>query len=207
MRLARPFVLLTALLAALLSWPTGAGAAPALTITRSQVPGETGFTARLSGFEPSEAIALQLVASGATPQTLDLPTVTILADGTYTLSILSTGLLGGEYTLTARRGTAVVASATFNVPLRATPTRPPIVATPTRSVPMPPPTGNGGDLPGLPNTGGGGGDTSSMSMLPKIPLLALFTGVAFLAFRNRARRVIAVRVAAQTSQNGRPDGL
>jgi len=204
MRSARPFALLAALLAALLVWPTVAGAAPAITIARSQTPGETGFTARLTGFEPGEAIALQLAASGTPPLALDLPPITILVDGTYTLSILSTGLTGGEYTLTARRGASIVASATFSVAIRATPTRPPIVATPTRAMPTPPPTGDGGYLPGLPNTGGGG--AHSTPIVPGIPLLAFAAGGVFLIWRGRARRLTAAQAKIRAGQNERHDG-
>lgn len=146
------------------------GAAPALAITPSQGQLGTTFVAQLSGFTPLEVIALRLTVLSGTERSLDVPKVTIKEDGTYTLSISSLLVQPGDYRLSALRQGEVVTSARFTVTAAATPTRSPSSATVTRPrptgtsgpfptatlvPPAPPPTGNGGNLPGLPNTGGG----------------------------------------------------
>lgn len=213
MRSARPFVLLAALLVALLVWPTGAGAAPALTITTADSAGATTLTARLTGFTPQETIDLQLGTTESTPRILEIPGIVIGADGSYTLSLIPLGLPAGAYTLTALRGTAVVASVRFAVTARATPTRaaatptrapittvpptaaPPTPVAPTAVAPTPPATGSGGALPGLPNTGGGAGNgpaarTWSFAVLAAFVVVAGFCIVGGLWRRPRLVRAI-----------------
>ncbi|MFN8540170.1 MAG: hypothetical protein U0232_22160 [Thermomicrobiales bacterium] len=144
-------------------------AAPSLTIEPSRGQVGTSFVANLAGFTPGESIGFRLTAETTPSRTLDVPTVTIRADGGYRLDITSLLLPAGGYTLVALRQGAVVASAGFTVTAPPPPT--PRPSTPTRAVPVPtatrvpviptavpptvPPTGNGGYLPGLPNTGGG----------------------------------------------------
>ncbi len=191
MRSARPFVLLAALLLALLIWPTGAGAAPAITITAADSAAATTLTAKLTGFTPQETIDLQLGTTESTPRILEIPGVVIGADGSYTLSLIPLGLPAGAYTLAALRGTVVVASARFTVTARATPTRaaatptrmpitavPPPPIAPTAVAPTPPSTGSGGVLPGLPDTGGGGAGNGPATLTRSFVALAAFIGVA-----------------------------
>jgi hypothetical protein len=147
-------------------------AAPAITIEPSRGAAGENFVATLAGFTPGESIALRLTAEETSPpRTLDVPGVTIRADGGYRLEISSLLLPPGRYTLAALRQGAAVASAAFTVtggaapspqpgtPTRtaptATPARPPTALPVTPRPPTAPPTGNGGYLPGMPNTGGG----------------------------------------------------
>jgi sugar lactone lactonase YvrE len=65
-------------------------------------------------------------------------------------------------------------------------------ATPSPSpstVPSPPPTGNGGNLPGLPSTGAGGAASTSLPLLPILGVTAALGGLLALrrARTNRAR--------------------
>ncbi|HEY8599166.1 MAG TPA: hypothetical protein VIL85_12090, partial [Thermomicrobiales bacterium] len=166
------------------------------------------FVAVLSGFTPTEKIALRLATSEATPRILTIPAITIDGAGGYTLAIPALGLTGGDYTLAALRGAEVVASARFTVVAapRATPTRP--AATPTRpaptqtrspivgptaapALPTPPSTGSGGFLPGLPNTGGGAGGGLGGTVAPL--LVALSIPLATLALVQRRRKRYALR--------------
>lgn len=178
MRYIRAIAVLTALVAALAALPGLVGAAPALTIAPTSGPPETRFVATLAGFTPGEKIMLQLVAETQPPLTLNIPAVTITADGTYALTINALVLLPGSYTLAALREATVVASARFTV----TP--------PGSPVPTPPSTGSGGYLPGLPNTGGGGAGPAS-----PIPVFLLLLGIpgllAMLALMTHRRKALA----------------
>ncbi len=220
MRFARPFVLLAALLLALLVWPTSAGAAPAIAITAADSAAATTLTAKLTGFTPQETIALQLGTTESTPRILEIPGIVIGADGGYTLSLIPLGLPAGAYTLTALRGPVVVASVRFTVTARATPPRaaatptrapltavPPTAVAPTAVAPTPPSTGSGGALPGLPDTGGGAG-VGPATLSRSFAVLAAFVGVASLCIagglwrRPRLARAIA-RLVGHTRRNAR----
>ncbi len=179
---------LCSLLLALVILVPGAVAAPALTVTPTSGSLETEFVAVLTGFTPAEKIALRLI--------------TIDSAGGYSLAIPALGLTTGDYTLAALRGTEVVVSARFTVAAapRATPTRTTVtptrpVPTPTRTpivsptntpaIPTPSATGNGGFLPGLPNTGGGAG--TGMSGTWVFLLLALFVPLITLGLVQRRK--------------------
>lgn len=224
MRFVRPAVVLASLVAALLLWPAFAMAAPAITITPPKTPTDPTFTATLTGFDTGETITLQLGTVSSPPRMLDVPAVKIGADGTYTLAILPLGLAAGDYTLSALRGTAVVASARFTVVARATPTsvpvtptrnaatptRAPIAITPTPAILTPPASGTGGYLPGLPNTGGGAGATqASPPMLRFFPLILAAILVALgasLGRGGRQRTLAASRAVARLVKRDRHDG-
>jgi hypothetical protein len=192
MRPLRFAAFLVALFVALVASPGRAGAAPALTITPSSGPPAARFVATLTGFTPAEAIVFQLSAEARQPLTLTLPAVTIAADGTYSLSINALLLPVGNYSLAALRGTVVVASAHFTVTAAASP------------VPSPPATGNGGYLPGLPSTGGGGpqgmGPVEARTILAGV-LALLATLVAVV--RRRSARPLAPR-AVPTEDSDTP---
>jgi hypothetical protein len=165
---------LVALIVALTALPGRAGAAPSLTIAPNSGPPETRFVATLAGFTPGEEIVLQLAAETPQPLTLTLPAVTIATDGSYSLSINALLLPQGDYSLTAMRGIAISASARFSVTPEASP------------VPSPPATGNGGYLPGLPSTGGGGSQLTGSDPVVAIGLsaLALLFLLVLLGYRS-----------------------
>ncbi len=202
MRSRRLISVLGSLLLALVILVPGAAAAPALTVTPTSGSLETEFDAVLSGFTPAERITLRLITSETTPRTLTVPAITIDSAGGYSLAIPALGLTTGDYTLAALRGTEVVVSARFTVAAapRATPTRTtvtqtrpaptstrtPIVSpTNTPAIPTPPATGNGGFLPGLPNTGGGAG--TGMSGTWVFLLFALFVPLITLGLVQRRK--------------------
>ena len=57
----------------------------------------------------------------------------------------------------------------------------------TVAAPAPPPAGGGGNLPGLPNTGAGGGTWPDTGGVPSLPVVALVLGLAALARRAGSR--------------------
>lgn len=188
-------------------------AAPTLAIEPGSGPLGTSFVALLAGFTPGETVSLRLTAETSPPRTLDVPAITIGADGRYRLEISSPLLQPGTYTLAALRQGSVVASAGFTVtegdpatPPPGRPTAAPPVPTATRGPaatattlpPAPPPTGNGGNLPGLPNTGEGPPPPTFPTHSALAALVALL-GAALIGGRILHR---AGRRAARGSEEG-----
>lgn len=198
----RASIALGALLLALSLGVSPVAAAPAITITPASGPPETEFAADLRGFTPGETVALRLTTTEATPRSLTIPAITIDAEGSYHLIIPAFGLPPGDYTLAALRGTEIVATARLTVlgapsatPARPLPSNSPVptatrpLPTATLPAPTPPPTGSGGNLPGLPNTGDGGSIGVETFWFVPIVVLALALGAL------RLRRVRGHRVA------------
>lgn len=163
---------------------------PAISITPSFGPagdptaGGTTFLLAGTGLTPNAVYTLE-VASADGRTTLEFDDPTVQADGgikrtengpvepnsgalVQALSF-DAGLPTGAYVARLRSAAgAVVAETSFGIGTSAPSPQP--SGTPT--IPSPPPTGNGGALPGLPNTGGGGAATTA----PASPDLGLAVG-------------------------------